>query len=140
LTGTTTDIGLYSGQLLRGNRTNFYKLIVLISLALAFWLGGIICFIATQHFASHSLLFSGGFHIFIGPSLVTFLMAELDVTFMAAMFGTWNWKNSVDKLQQSFMDSGYIGTKGGGEVLDGDDHNFLSGLFDQIDVDHTAKS
>jgi hypothetical protein len=46
---------------------------------------------------------------------------------MAAMFGTWNWKNSIDKLQQSYIDSGHIGTEGG--FLDGDDHNFLSFFF-----------
>jgi uncharacterized membrane protein YoaK (UPF0700 family) len=124
LTGTTTDIGLFSGQWLRGHRTNLYKMVVLICLAVAFWMGGIVAFIATQQFASHSLLFSAAFYMIIGLSLVAFLMAELDVTFMAAMFGTWNWKASIDKLHESFFERD--------DGNSNDQEQFLSGLFDHI--------
>ena len=92
LTGTSTDIGLFIGQIIRGNRTNLWKLVVLISLALAFWLGGVASFFVTAYFTSYSLLFNAGLFFLIGTSLICFLVHDLHVSVSAALLGTWMWK------------------------------------------------
>ena len=99
LTGTSTDIGLYIGQCVRGNKANLWKLQVLIILACSFWFGGVISYFATSRFTSWSLLFNAGLFLFIGMCFVSFLVHELGITVWAALFGTWQWKRAIPKLQ-----------------------------------------
>lgn len=105
LTGTSTDIGLFIGQLIRGNRKNLWKLLVLISLAAAFWLGGFVSFYATTHFTHFSLLFNAALFMLIGISLIYFLVVELKVTVAAAMTGTWMWQKVFDRLEESMRET-----------------------------------
>ena len=56
LTGTTTDIGLFIGMAVRGNRTNNWKLYILMSLATAFWIGSLVGFYASRAKCQYSLI------------------------------------------------------------------------------------
>jgi hypothetical protein len=87
LTGTSTDIGIFLGQLLKGNRQNLWKLLVLIALATAFWLGGLVSFYATTSFTHFSLLFNAGLFLAIGAALILFIVVELHVPIEAAITG-----------------------------------------------------
>mmetsp|Transcript_11369 Transcript_11369/g.19072 ORF Transcript_11369/g.19072 Transcript_11369/m.19072 type:complete len:364 (+) Transcript_11369:80-1171(+) len=124
-TGTSTDIGLFIGQLLRGNDKNMWKLVVLISLTIAFWMGGLVSYWATQDFTLYSLVFNASFYFAIGITFIVFLKLKLQVTVGAAMLGTWSWKSTLEKLQASFSVDSVNG-------FDMDD------LFDIIDADGTG--
>jgi hypothetical protein len=101
LTGTSTDIGLFIGQLLRGNRKNIWKLLVLIYLAIAFWLGGLISLYVTARFTRSSLLFNAALFLLTGVALVYFLVVELHVSVRAAVCGTWIWRKVFEQLEDS---------------------------------------
>lgn len=87
VTGTTTDIGILLGQLLRGNKANTWRLIVLCCLFVSFWFGGLISLFATNRFLHFSLLFNAGLYTLIGGSVVVFLRAELTNSWGEALFG-----------------------------------------------------
>mmetsp|Transcript_23672 Transcript_23672/g.36554 ORF Transcript_23672/g.36554 Transcript_23672/m.36554 type:complete len:604 (+) Transcript_23672:110-1921(+) len=80
LTGTSTDIGLILGQIVRGHRENFWKLIILCSLASSFWFGGFVSYYSTHRFTHHTLFFNAGFFLFIGVSLVMFIVKEYHIS------------------------------------------------------------
>ena len=89
LTGTSTDIALFTGQLLRGNNTNNWKLIVLVALAISFWTGGFVSFYATQHFTTKTLLFNASLFLAVGIMLILFLMHEHSISFAQAINTTF---------------------------------------------------
>jgi uncharacterized membrane protein YoaK (UPF0700 family) len=99
-TGNTTDIGLFVGQLIRGNRDNLWKLHVLLSLTFSFWTGGLVSFYATSYFTSLSLLFNAGLFLLIGLALVFFLVHELHISIKAAISGTWIWQKIFDEIEE----------------------------------------
>ncbi|KAL7441073.1 hypothetical protein ACHAXM_007955, partial [Skeletonema potamos] len=66
LGGTSTDIGLIAGQMLRGNMKNYWKFKVLIGLASSFWLGGLISFYSAHRFLAQSLWFSAVLYLLVG--------------------------------------------------------------------------
>lgn len=98
LTGTSTDIALFTGQLLRGNNTNNWKLIVLAALAASFWTGGFVSFYATQEFRTRTLLFNASLFLTVGIMLILFLMHEHSISFTQAVMGTWHWKRALTRL------------------------------------------
>ena len=71
LTGTSTDIGLIIGQMLRGNWKNYWKFKVLVGLATFFWLGGFISFYSASWLMSWSLWFSAALFLMIGVTHVS---------------------------------------------------------------------
>jgi uncharacterized membrane protein YoaK (UPF0700 family) len=87
LTGTSADIGIFIGQLLKGNRQNLWKLLILMALATVFWLGSLISFYLTPFFTHFSLLFNAGMFMMIGVTLVCFVVVELEVSVEAAIMG-----------------------------------------------------
>ena len=105
LTGTSTDIGLFIGQLISGNKQNLWKLRVLLCLTTAFWIGGLISFYATTHFTHFSLLFSAGLFLLIGAQLIYFLVHELHISVLAAITGTWLWQKVFDQIEDHLFDS-----------------------------------
>ena len=70
LTGTTTDIGLFCGMAIRGNRTNNWKLYILIGLALSFWTGSFAGYFAAKIKFQFSLLFNAIFFLVISMCVV----------------------------------------------------------------------
>lgn len=124
LTGTSTDIGLFVGQYLRGNRKNTWKLEILIGLAFSFWIGGICSFFAVQAWTKYALLFNAGIFFFLFALIVFFIVQNLHMSLGRAIQGTWHWQRTMHRL--SFR-SGNCGTP--------KSHNFLQDVFDQMDED-----
>mmetsp|Transcript_12495 Transcript_12495/g.17214 ORF Transcript_12495/g.17214 Transcript_12495/m.17214 type:complete len:196 (-) Transcript_12495:251-838(-) len=98
LTGTSTDIGLFLGQVLRGNFTNAWKLGVLTSLAISFWLGSFVSFFAVLEFRGHALIFNAGLFFLIGILSIIYVVVVQNVTFWQAALGTWHWQKALDAL------------------------------------------
>ncbi|KAL7528328.1 hypothetical protein ACHAWF_002521 [Thalassiosira exigua] len=85
--GPVTDIGVYFGQLARGNHANAWRLYVLVGLFLAFWLGGIVGYEAAAAERARALVFNALFFFGMGCSLVTFFVVKKKLTFFEALFG-----------------------------------------------------
>ena len=99
-TGISTDIGLFAGQLIRGNNANNWKLVVLIALTISFWTGGFISYYATQHFTSSTLLFNASLFLTVGASMIVFLIHKYSISWTQALFGTWRWKRALNHLSK----------------------------------------
>jgi len=98
LTGTSTDIGLIAGQMLRGNFKNSWKFKILVALASSFWYGGLLAYWAASAFLSRALWFSAGLYMLIGLSHVIFVMLAQNVSFFQSMFGRWEWDKVLNQL------------------------------------------
>jgi uncharacterized membrane protein YoaK (UPF0700 family) len=136
MTGSSTDIGIFFGQLARGNYANAWKLIVLFVLAVSFYAGGVVSFFATREFTSLSLLFNSALFLLIGLLLVAFLCYELKISFRSAMLGTWQWQRAAEKLQDAFA------TK---DSMDDSNNNNnalterqIEEIFERVDVDKSG--
>jgi hypothetical protein len=69
LSGMTSDIGTYIGQILRGNNANVLKLQVFPLLSLSFWLGGFVSYPLARLFNSRILLLAAGVYGSLAASL-----------------------------------------------------------------------
>ena len=125
LTGTSTDIGLILGQIVRGNYANVWKFFVLTCLALSFWLGGVISFFSVQYFKSTSLVFNAGLFLAIGIGCIIYLMKANDITLIQAITGNWHWDKVIETLKINQET----------EVL----ADSLLEIFDSIDVDGSGQ-
>jgi len=70
MSGTTSDIGTFLGQIVRGNYQNATKLKVLLCLALSFWVGSFLSYFVTEKMASSSLLVSAGLYLSISLGIL----------------------------------------------------------------------
>lgn len=122
LTGSSTDIGLFWGQVVRGNYTNLWKLQILVGISIFFWLGSLIAFWATNRFTHFTLLFNGALYFCIGMSLIYFLVRNLHISFKEALLGTWEWGAAFEKLNLIGQD---------GQAVNDE---VLMAIFDKIDV------
>lgn len=140
-TGTSTDIGIFLGQFLRGNRKNTWKLIVMLCLLLSFWLGGLVSLYATTEFLQFSLLVNASLYLLIGMFVVAFLIFELDVSLGAAVLGTGQWKRALQQLNllgvmdESSAHLHHCDDCDGGSCCE-EDH--IDQLFDQFDMDQSG--
>ncbi|KAL3815540.1 hypothetical protein ACHAXA_004185 [Cyclostephanos tholiformis] len=100
-TGTSTDIGLILGQMLRGNWKNYWKCKVLVGLVCSFWLGGLISFYAATALLEKSLWFSAALFMGIGMTHLTFVTLTQKVSFFQASFGTWKWDAVLERMASS---------------------------------------
>lgn len=126
LTGTTTDIGLFIGMAVRGNRSNNWKLYILMSLATAFWIGSFVGFYASRAKRQYSLIFNAVFLFAIGASVIFYFVKVHSISFCQAMFGLKlsEWNQHID-----------IRRKTDGEKIAVDE---LMDIFDEIDDDDTG--
>lgn len=137
LTGASTDIALVVGQIAGGNYSKLWKGAVLSMIVSSFWLGGVVSFFATSYFRDLSLLFNAALFWLVGVFLVVFLVNELQISFVAAVFGTWKWKHALKKLHKRMLYSRH-----GSSILENDDlsksvqaleSEEFEQLFDRID-------
>ncbi|KAL7546822.1 hypothetical protein ACHAWF_010158 [Thalassiosira exigua] len=98
LTGTTTDIGLFLGQWLRGNRTNNWKLYILSGLATSFWLGSYGGYEASKATREYSLLFATVFFFVLGMTVTLYICIVQKVGFFDALFGLGKMGNTYTKV------------------------------------------
>lgn len=129
LTGTSTDIGLIFGQMLRGNWKNYWKFKVLIGLAISFWVGSLISFYSASQFLSMSLCFSAALFLLIGMTHVTFVALTQHVSFFQATFGTWQWDKVLGHIAKSLNDGTAIGDLTPEQI---------DQVFDSMDVDKSG--
>jgi hypothetical protein len=106
LTGTSTDIGLIAGQMLRGNMKNYWKFKVLVGLASSFWLGGLISFYSAQKFLTQSLWFSAVLYLLVGVTHVVYVTITQRVSFVQALTGTWKWDKVLETMASSLNPEG----------------------------------
>lgn len=128
LTGTSTDIGLILGQMLRGNWKNYWKFKVLIGLAISFWVGSLVSFFSAAEFLSHSLIFSAALFLLIGLTHLTFVVITQHVSFAQAAFGTWQWDKVLGQLAKGVHDTAITAMTP--EQIDQ--------VFDSMDVDKSG--
>ncbi|KAL3906962.1 MAG: hypothetical protein SGARI_003763 [Bacillariaceae sp.] len=124
LTGTTTDIGLFIGQRLRGNKTNVWKLRILIGLALSFWMGGFLAFFAVKRFTKYTLMFNAAIFLLVFFVVVGFLAVNLHLPIHKALRGAWHWQRALHGLDFRCNSSGAPKSK-----------EDLKDVFDSMDED-----
>ena len=121
MTGTSTDIGLLTGQvhrlcarcayrlsyaaspwrdlcwpclhsqLLRGYTQNVWKLGVLVSLAVPFTMGGFVSYFAMREYANHALLFNAALFFAIAVVGIAYLVMRHGLTLWEATSGMYNY-------------------------------------------------
>lgn len=128
LTGTSTDIGLIAGQMLRGNMKNYWKFKVLVGLASSFWLGGLISFYSAQRFLTKSLWFSAALYLLVGLTHCVYVVLVERVSFFQAMSGTWKWEKVLKTMASS------LNPEGGGLEAGMTDEQ-IDRIFKTIDTD-----
>lgn len=133
LTGTSTDIGLIIGQMLRGNWKNYWKFKVLVGLASSFWFGGLISFYSASAFLSNSLWFSAGLFLAIGLTHIIFVVLTQKVSFVNACVGTWKWDRVLEHMATSMNDGNGLTT------LTDLTPEKVDHVFDQIDSDGSGE-
>lgn len=69
-TGMSSDIGTFVGQMVRGNNANKSRLNVFVSLAAAFWSGGVVSYFVVQRYQGLSLLLGAIIYFFVGSGLL----------------------------------------------------------------------
>ena len=121
LTGTTTDIGLLIGQSLRGNRTNEWKLWILLGLAISFWSGSFVGYYASKYGRAHALWANVAFFFLIGCSLMIYFIRVHHVPVWQAILGTANWGTQVHARKS-----------GTTNASDGEKEELMN-LFDEVD-------
>jgi len=99
LTGTSTDIGIILGQVIRGERQNLWKLFVLVGLAASFFLGSFTSYFAVQEWAEWSLIFNAALFTAIGLGCIVFVSWQNNVSLLQAATGTWTWDVVISNLR-----------------------------------------
>ena len=127
LTGTTTDIGLFIGMAIRGNKTNNWKLYILLSLATAFWVGSLTGYYASRAKRQYSLIFNAGFLFAIGASVILYFVKVHSISFCQAMFGLKlsEWNRHIDIIRRETDDEKV-------------DETELMALFDELEDNDTG--
>lgn len=89
LTGTTTDIGLIVGFILRGVYKDAWKLGVLVVLAVSYFLGALSSYYAVQEYGKLSLVANTIFFSSTGSCVVVYICYAQNVSLLQALFGLW---------------------------------------------------
>ncbi|VEU42279.1 unnamed protein product [Pseudo-nitzschia multistriata] len=98
LTGATTDVAIVLAQMIHRNNKGVAKGSVLSLIIFFFWVGGIISFWAVRALTENTLFINAALFFSIGLILIVYLVKELGVSVYDAIFGTWKWKNVLQKL------------------------------------------
>lgn len=69
-TGISSDMGTFLGQVLRGNKTNLFKLKVFAGLAACFWTGGYISYSVAKDNGAQALMLPAVLYVIMGSGLV----------------------------------------------------------------------
>ncbi len=129
-TGTSTDIGVILGQMLRRNWKNYWRFKVLVGLASSFWFGGLISFYAATKYFHRALWFSAGLFFGIGMTHLAYVMLTQKVSLVQASFGTWKWDDLLERMTCP-MDLGSASDLADEQI------NFT---FDEVDQEGLVKS
>ena len=122
----------------RGNRTNNWKLYILVGLAASFWLGSISGFFASQVKRQYSLIFNACFFFAISICVILRTCRVYRVPLWQAILGVGKWSMSIDHLDITQEDVG----KKDDDAADGDRDvtvDELLKVFDEIDKDNNGR-
>jgi uncharacterized membrane protein YoaK (UPF0700 family) len=92
MSGISSDMGLFLGQMIRGNFTNTWRFIVLASLSSFFLLGGAISYHAVMRFKSIALIFNACLFAAVGLGCIEYTSYTKKVSLWTAATGNWTWK------------------------------------------------
>ena len=92
MSGISSDMGMFLGQMLRGNFTNTWRFIVLASLSSFFLLGGAISYHAVMRFKSIALIFNACLFAAVGLGCIEYTSYTKKVSLWTAATGNWTWK------------------------------------------------
>eukprot|EP00985_Skeletonema_marinoi_P001701 scaffold686_cov245-Skeletonema_marinoi.AAC.12 len=120
LTGATTDIGLFLGMALRGNRTNNWKLYILIGLAVFFWTGSVCGYVASQMKRQYSLIFNACFLFLLSVSVT--------IRTCILYHGCTKWTDALDHLDVVPKNQEADGTENDDRLSEDE----LEKIFDEI--------
>jgi hypothetical protein len=124
LTGTTTDIGLFIGQFLRGNRSNLWKLYILAGLATSFWIGSLTGYEASRFKRNNALIMNAAFFFAMGCSIIIYFMfGRHKLSFFDAIFGIGKFSIKFEKITIRRRRDGNGGEGNGNDNNDVDDIN-----------------
>ncbi|GFH60528.1 hypothetical protein CTEN210_17004 [Chaetoceros tenuissimus] len=99
MSGTTSDIGMLLGQILRGNMENAWRFMVLCGLATSFFLGGAVSFVAVTKFKSLALAFNATFFYLIALAINVYTSYQAQVSVWKAWTGRWEWHDDEPSYQ-----------------------------------------
>ncbi|CAB9499198.1 membrAne [Seminavis robusta] len=134
--GATTDISLFIAQLCRGNMENTGRLLVLCSLLVAFWSGGVIAYWWAKRYRVYALLINAGLFVLVGGAIIAYLVYELGISVKEAFLGSWRWKKAIDLLQQSCFDN--LGNNNNHSDRQMTEEERLNQIFDRLDLDQSG--
>lgn len=92
MSGISSDMGLFLGQMIRGNFTNTWRFIVLASLSSFFLLGGAISYHAVMRFKSVALIFNACLFAAVGLGCIEYTSYTKKISLWTAATGNWSWK------------------------------------------------
>lgn len=92
MSGITSDMGMFLGQMIRGNYQNAWRFIVLVSLSSFFLMGGAISYHAVLKFKSMALIFNAILFAAVGLGIVEYTSYTKKVSLWTAATGNWTWK------------------------------------------------
>lgn len=116
LTGITTDIGLFVGQVLCGNRMNLWRLYILAGLAFSFFLGSLGGYAASVVEREYALIMNACFFYGFGISIIVYNFKSHDeMNWCDAIFGVGfcSSSNHYDENPHHEYDTGCIDTNRG---------------------------
>ena len=100
VTGTCTDIGVNTGRYVMGTRDNTWRIQILLTLLITFFLGGFVAQELHQTLGKYQLLLSAGISFFIGFSYLLYLrLSDYHLSIYQAIFGT----KEIDLIRESTL-------------------------------------
>lgn len=134
-TGATTDVGLYLGQYLRGNRKNTWKLQVLAALLTSLWFGGLMSFYAARAWLNQALIFNASVFALLFLIITGFLAWHMNVAPHKAVLGAVYWHWAMRQLQLRDSEGDSVDAEAAAAVFYSMDKD-MDGYIDIQELDH----
>lgn len=93
VSGITSDIGLFLGQILRGNFANAWRLVIISGLSLSFVYGGAVAYLAMKVLRTRSLMVNALLFFAVGASSIAYTSYVRRVSLWRAASGRWVYVN-----------------------------------------------
>jgi len=98
LTGPLTDIGIAIGKYFRGELKDAWRLRIRVVLAVAFWVGALCSWWATESIQYKALIVNAGFFFAVGVAFLLYISKKHNLSILDAAFGKWDWHDTLKML------------------------------------------
>jgi uncharacterized membrane protein YoaK (UPF0700 family) len=98
ITGGSTDIGMFVGQMIRGNNSNIWKLLLIICLTLSFCCGAALSQPVIDIYGFKAIIPNTIFMLLVGTSSIIFVANEFNISFWEALSNTGGWDQAIIEL------------------------------------------